>query len=273
LWAMPLPPLLKQSINLTPPHLLDLKKNSVDATQALRTLQSGVYLNGNQPPIDIVIVGSSHARMFCPPLILFAKENQLTTLSLAVAGLEITRDKPRRKTRDAIELNQLRRQIIQKNHPQVVILLGHWVSASTKTNLVETLGSNLRMISQNTDHLLVMGQIPDVDIPPHYGKNVVKYSYAQLLTHGDVDLKATMAHRRANHIVQEIVEKVDAPNITYIDLSEHLRDENNNLAPILNNNLIFLDRGHVNDVGADFVFQAAFAPILRKIFLESKAQP
>lgn len=241
-----------------------------EATELIRAGKLGVVAgNANQPP-SIILIGSSHARVLSPPLAAFAKETNQTALIMATSGIGITSISPTGERPDAKLINALRFSQFKSLQPKITIVAGMWTSETSQAYFRKEFRKKLTLISEISDYVIVVSQVPMFLLPEGYTRSLPKYLLAVTRSGLSLNLAPTRDVAKANAVVRAIVDELDLPSVIYINIYNDLMTANGFIKFSHDGQVLYSDSHHVNDRGARYVFEKSIQPRISQ-FLSAQA--
>lgn len=219
----------------------------------------------------ICLVGSSHARVLGKPIHAYAVEEGLGFLSLATSNLGIT-TLPHPEVPDATILNALRSRALQKTKPEIIIVAGMWSEEYKRSDFAETLSLYLKNLALGSQKVFVLAQVPMVQIPNEYDHDLRKYLVSRSLTGEQIWTDPNPLVAEANQVVHEALENLGRAEVSFIDpaslllVGEQVKLVNEEL-------FLYSDYHHVNDDGAQIVFDGVLRKALTEAINAMRAQP
>lgn len=226
-----------------------------EATANLRDSNYKPQISANGQ--SIVILGSSHARVLCKPFDHFAEKNNYAFHSLASSGIGITTDHGTLRPY-CREVNERRIHLIEEMKPNFVIVAGMWNFELSSENNTSLLKRRLQTLAANADKVLVLGQVPLIDLPPKFKEALRKYVTAHAISRNPIRLKTSTDVADSNGLVAEIIEQLGIDNIEFIDPTETLTTQEGFAKVFNDQHFLYSDYHHVNDSGASLIFEAHF---------------
>lgn len=230
-----------------------------EATKQLR--DTNYELNSSDDRYKIVVIGSSHARVICKPLEDFAINNGHEFHSLVASGVGIS-TKSNNKLPYADEVNERRFNIVEQLHPDVLIVAGMWAFELFRGQGEETLRRRLEALTTNSEKVIVLGQVPHIELPHQYGNAIRKYMVANHLAGTPAKFSPDKKISDANIIVQKIIQELDGNKISYVDPTEILTTSEGEVKVFEEGAFLYSDHHHVNDLGAKRLFDTLIHPAM-----------
>ena len=230
--------------------------------EATANLRDNTYQPERQTSdLSMVMLGSSHARVLCQPFDRFAEQNAYEFHSMACSGIGLTTDSNRLKPYCS-RVNERRIQLVEQMAPNVAIVAGMWSFELTFPDSKALLRSRLATLAESVDTVLVFGQVPLIDLPLNYQEALRKYVTAHAISQRPIHLKPSADIAKANGAVAEIVEQLDSDRIEFIDPTDLLTTQDGFVRVFDENRFLYADYHHVNETGANVIFDALFRPRL-----------
>lgn len=208
-------------------------------------------------PTLIVVVGSSHARMICKPLDAYAQENGHGFLSLASSGIGITEDD---KSQHNAAVNAKKFNMINQLAPDLLVMAGKWDSELLDRQGEALFRERLKTAATDCGQVLVIGQIPLVDLPYEYDGALRKFMVANHLSSKPAGLTPAKRTREANNIVRRLIRELDSDVVTFIDPTDFLTTETGHVRAYEGTRFLYSDHHHINDIGAKLLFDSLIHP-------------
>lgn len=216
----------------------------------------------------LVVIGSSHARVICKPVENFAKENGYAFESLTSSGYGISVD-DYAQGQPTVALNDRRFALVEQIQPDILVIAGKWASEVLDKDGRETFKRRLQSASMCSHQVVVLGQIPRIDLPNAYIKMMRKYVVANHLSGKPIALRPAISVREANDTVMGVIDELGAHNIVFVDPTKLLTTVEGHVKVFNDGMFLYSDYHHINDNGAQLVFDRLLAPALRPKFNET----
>ena len=214
-----------------------------------RIAEGGIRINveeGESP--QVVLLGSSHARMFSKAFHDFAEESDLSLALLGGAKLGITEDED--------PLTEKRLEVLQNWRPKAVFVAGRWEAEAENPDFEELLRASLMRIAANCDHCVVLAQVPLAQTNRRSGKNLKKYLVTDYRLTGRLPaIKEDPDYLEANRTVEAAIADLNLPNLSFLTIGGELVDGNGTIGIVAENRLLYDDHNHLNDLGSAVVFE------------------
>jgi peptidoglycan/LPS O-acetylase OafA/YrhL len=228
-----------------------------EATDAIARGRTGFRIGDDSGNSTICMAGSSHARVLCPPIARFAKEQKMNFLSLATSGVGISDA--------ASEINTKRISNTIAEGPQWLIVAGKWNEEAKSPGFEACLEKILLDFSSHCRHVIVVGQIPCANLPSGFQKAFRRYFVTQHFSGKQAELFPLPDIQDANGKVRSIVKSLNRANIEFVDSYELLVRPSGTILFIENDEFLYSDESHVNDRGAQLVFERAIMPAMLRL--------
>ncbi|MDA0811600.1 MAG: acyltransferase family protein [Verrucomicrobia bacterium] len=211
---------------------------------------------------ELVVIGSSHARMFGLPFSSYAVETNTRLSMLGCVNLAIT------NLESATSLARLKH--LEKWKPAIVVVAGRWEAEIEEDEGFETsLRTVLKRIASTCQHCIVLSQVPLIETTDLSRQNLKKYLVTEYRRTGSLPLlKELAASKEANRVVASVVESLDLPGLQFLSLSEPL-NQDTGIRFIEDSKLLYDDHNHLNNSGAEWVFRQRIRPLLEKLRAEN----
>lgn len=255
----PSSPLLRDLGNLDSGESLT-RGRAFEAIEILRNGGAGVSIGETGDRPVICIYGSSHARVLGEPVSAYAKSCGWGFRSLATSDVGIT-SLSRAEVDDAEEINAARLTLIRELQPEVTIVAGMWSGEQKRNDFPHAIEKALEEIAANTGKVLVLSQVPMVNVPKEYHNDLRKFLISRSLSGLGFNAKPHFSVARANEIVHEAVRKLDRDDISFVDISSVLLDRDQ-VRLVERQRFLYSDYHHVNHDGARLVFDGALQALL-----------
>ena len=231
-----------------------------EATDPILTKGPRMGLKTNRK--KIVVLGSSHARALCYPIEQYALDNNYEFISLATSGVGIT-SKNSADSPYAEEINRRREGIVNDIRPELLVIAGMWSEELSEEDRTSVLRERLKQSIAASDKVIILGQVPLIELPDRYQNSLRKLLVAQHLSGQTGSINGCHLVKIANSKVRGVVQEIMSDRLFYIDPTEQFTDEGGNLS-LVNDEAGFLysDHHHVNDKGARLIFDAYIWPLL-----------
>ena len=230
-----------------------------EATEQLRG--TNYEFNSNDDQYKIVVIGSSHARVICKPLEDFAKNNGHEFHSLVASGVGIS-TKSNSWLPYADEVNKRRFSIVEQLRPDVLIVAGKWAFEIFRGQGEETLRRRLEALTGYSDKVIVLGQVPLIELPRQYNNAIRKYMVAHHLSGQPAKFSPDEKIFEANIIVEKIIQELDGNKILYVDPTAILTTSEGEVKVFEEGAFLYSDHHHVNDLGAKRLFDTLIHPAI-----------
>lgn len=229
-----------------------------------RILKGNVVTSTKPEKRTIVVLGSSHARVLCGPIQKYAKDNNYEFISLAASGIGITTYSGQVDVSSfAEEVNMKRAEIIERIRPNVLVIAGKWSWSLRGEDRLSVLRELLNKAITVSETVIVLAQVPLIELPDRYENSLRKFLIAQHLSGQSSRIIGSKLVDIANSEVRDVVQEIASNRLFFVDPTDLFRDEDHNLV-IVNEEAGFLyaDYNHVNDQGARLIFDAHILPIM-----------
>jgi len=213
----------------------------------------GLFFGDREGRPLVCLIGSSHARMYGEPILKYCEEQGYTFLSLATSGIGVAH-LPNKRWPTTVEVNQLRLEIIQKLQPEVVILGGRWVGESTTDEFERRFSDILEVICENSKLVVLVGQIPQLDIPKEDNADLRGYLRRLGKDIREFDVPVIEAYSECNPRLKEICFRLNCDNLVFVDPYDLMLLPEGNARIFNERRLLYFDRGHLNEYGAAYIF-------------------
>lgn len=231
-----------------------------ESKQALLQGESGIQLGDLSKTADIVLVGSSHARVLASALENYIERQGASAWVMATSGIgiaqkEATVDRPK-----SILVDVARLRSICEVSPSITILAGKWNSELATHSSVEGFKDNLRQIAAVSGRVFVLSQVPMADLPRGYEHSLRKF----ILAANGSDRKPMPSDDvvTANQLVMRLVDELNLDNLIFIDITNVFIKEDGSLGAFENGSFLYSDYNHLNDIGAELVFREILEPLM-----------
>lgn len=241
-----------------------------EATKRLLQGEGGILVGDTSKPPSVLLIGSSHARVLAHAFERYAVRANQTVEILATSGVEVTRWRASDLRSDNIEINLARLNRIKSRTTPVAVIAGMW---STEYNKEGFEANFLQMIEDTksaTESILVLGQVPMLELPPEYRHSLRKYLTARARIGQSLELTCSASVLEANARIASIIANLDNPSIYFVDLCNPLMGSNERVTYIIQGKMLYSDHHHVNDRGADFLFEKALEPLISDLLLRKR---
>ncbi len=246
-----------------------------DAKNLMLAGEYGLKIGDDDVAPQVMLVGSSHAMPYEQALIDFEKANGGGVLLSATSGVELTDGLSRAREELLIGqrlehaydwINLLKLDYVARYHPQVVIVAGRWdLSLANEPDFADRLREEITFLAENAGHVLVLEQVPMGDLPAAYGKSVRIYLLALARSGKEGVFQPAPEVVAANQLVREVIAELDRPNVELLDPTPLLTNDEGDILPIQDGNLLYYDADHLNLYGAARVFDALLEPRLKQL--------
>ncbi len=231
-----------------------------ESTDSIRSGEGGIVIGDVSQSSLIALVGDSHARVLSPPFAAFAKATDNPALIMATSGIGITTvSYPSRP--DASRINSLRFEKLQTLTPSITFVAGMW-SSITLANHRKLLRERLQMLSDISDKVVVLSQVPMFSLPDTYKGAFRKYLLAMGRTHSSFQAEPFEGVAKANATLQSFITELAIPNIVYLDIYSDLITKSGSILFNRDGLLLYSDYHHLNDRGSRYVFERSIEPML-----------
>ncbi len=233
-----------------------------DALKTKATVEFGAAVSGDP---DICVIGSSHARVLCGGIAEYAQRRGVSGLSLATSGSGITTTEAVPEVPDAVTLNKLRFDEFNKISPKLSIVAGWWSAEMEQTDFESVFQAKIQNISKRSDQVVIVGQVPMIQLPAEYHKAMRKYAIAQFFSLGKVRFDELVGANEANRLIKEELEGMNLSNVTFVDPYKAFIDADGKVRVIGDGKFLYSDYHHLNDSGAEVLV----SDVLSEIFDQS----
>jgi len=217
----------------------------------------------SSPSPKIVVVGSSHARVICKPIDMFAQANGYDFISLATSSIAITTSAPLPQRPDALEINNRRFELVKEIKPDIIIVAGKWTSEfSTGEDMTLVVKNKLEELASFTDRMFVLGQVPLVDLPQTHKDTMRRFIVSLSLRGEPIRLNPSPKVFKANEILKAAIAMLNTEKIVYIDPTDLLITKDGYVRVFEDEVFLYSDYHHLNDFGATVLFKALLYPRL-----------
>lgn len=235
-----------------------------EATASLMQGEGGIKVGDTSRGIDIMLIGSSHARVLGPSFATFAMNSGKSLEVLATSGVEVTRKEASQFKKNAGEVNAARLAYLAEAKPQATVVVGMWSSEYKEPSFQENLQTTLESVSNASQKVVVLSQVPLMELPPKYHGAFRKYVLALSRADEPTRIASYQPVLEANQIVADTIAKIGSDKIQFVDVYPLLIDEQGFVQYLREGKLLYSDYHHVNNRGADYLFEAAIRPQLNR---------
>lgn len=240
-----------------------------EATEALRRGENGVrFGKDTDERVDLCLLGSSHARVLGQPLEDFAKEHGLSGLSMAVSGVCVTLDGPSSHVPDGADLNRSRLDRLRSLRPKVTLVAGQWNQNYRDEGFEKRLVERLGQLAEVSDQVVVVGQVPLIELPKKYEFSLRKYLMAQDLADQEKEYRSRPDVTTANAVVERAVELTGKANLRFVNPHDLFLREDHSVRLMEEGRILYFDNNHINDSGAGFLFKSLLRETLAGWFTD-----
>ncbi|WP_309384094.1 acyltransferase family protein [Cerasicoccus frondis] len=202
----------------------------------------------------IAVVGSSHARVICPPIDAYAAASGSQFVSLSTSGVGITVDGPTAERADANTINENKINTLKLIKPSIVIVAGNWFVEFENEHSAEVLQERLRLLASAADRVIVLGQAPMAQLPDGYANALRKYLVSLALSGQELIVPLSPEVIAVNQWIEQIVHGLHNERIRYLDPHELLAIDGHQVKYIQDGRFLYSDFNHLNDSGAQVLF-------------------
>ena len=236
-----------------------------EATDEIMHGKSGVIFNNdalkNKRPI--VVFGSSHAMMICKPIKEMSEYLNQPFISMSTSGIGLMSDKPTQNNPNAKVINELRFKELANLKPSVLIVGEMWSSEVEIENFQVKFEDMLRYFLRHSDRVIVIGQVPLIELPLGYKNALRKYLVAKNNSNDIDGLSSSVKVKKANEIIEEVVNSINNEKIEFVNPYSLFIKPNNQVMYMLNGKFLYSDYHHINNLGASLIVNNMIGP---KIF-------
>ena len=233
-----------------------------EATPALRRGPHGVTFGVESDTPDVVVVGSSHARVLTPPIADFVAGRKRNLEVFATSGMGVAHTAPFAKKRYAGTVHANRIERLSTIRSRVAVVADMWTSQTKLSGFDAELRRLLGLLSDRSGQVLVVSQIPMVRLPSAYQRAFNKYMLATTRSGRAALIEPDERVTAANAVVEAIVRGLGRDNVAFIDVYPALITDAGKVKIFDEGRLLYFDNHHVNHNGAAYVFERALrAPI------------
>jgi hypothetical protein len=263
-------PLLSKLGNLDDGRSLT-RGHEYEATAAIRERGDGVFFGDRAKRPLLALVGSSHARVLGKPIHEYAIEHGFGFVSLATSSLGLT-SLPHREVPDAETVNATRIKLIREIRPDVIIVAGMWSEESKREDFPAVLGSVLRELCKAEGEVIVMGQVPMIEIPSEFDDDLRRFLVARTLSSKATQFTPAPTVAEANDMVSNVVRRLERRNVIFLDPTPFLLD-GDQVKLTQGSLFLYSDHHHLNDDGARVAFDGVLRQVLEDPVAHLKKQP
>lgn len=211
---------------------------------------------------DVVLVGSSHARVFAKVFDEYSHENALSFLNLSASGLGVTTNTPIKRVPDAKQLNEYRNNILREVNASSLVIAGRWADEAENSIFLSELKKFI-VYSKGVikGPIYLIGQAPAPALPDAYKKDIRQFVFHQKSLNGTILLDADSEIVAINSKVKELCDNLE---VIYIELDFPITvkgEIESNFA----GGFIYADDNHLNEYGAECAFKEDIQPYLGKL--------
>ncbi len=255
--AIPTSPLMpKEMAPLEHPDSL-AKAWAFEATEAVNAGNGGIVAGKEGARPDVMLIGSSHARLMSPPVAAWATRQNRFAVLTGTSSVGVTN-----VGRVAANVNKRRMTAIERFRPEVTLVVDAW-DLLMDENFETELPRVLERVSRASGHVFVFSQIPAVDLPLAYRDALRKYLVANAIwSQGLPPILPDPQVMEANAVVRQIVEAMALPNVQFVDLHDYLVTEEGTIRIFHEGRFMYSDYHHLNEYGAHHVFDNLIRPLL-----------
>ena len=256
---------------LNEPMALDKGKKFEARDLVLEKGKLGYEVRHSTDICDIVLVGSSHARMHAPAVHDYVERRRLNAVYMAFSAIGVTTRKAVRGTDlESVELLQSAcRKNIETLNPRVVIVFGRW-DAEIRRGFDETFKSQIQHFGSHADQVLVVSQVPHIIVPEGFGNSLQQYLLQEFSEGSLPDLQVKSRVVESNHRVEKLVKDLALPNVAYVDVYDVLFREGQGPRFLENRHILYADDDHLNPYGAKYVFRNRVEEVLEALLVKSR---
>lgn len=270
IWMLPKSPLLDNlgNINKRESRLVGREFSALDQ---LRRGEAGVWVNEREQ-VDICLIGSSHARVWGTPIGAYAKENDLSMVSMSLSRLgflsldESVPNISMVPDGDVIHRHRIAKAI--ELRPRMIILGGRWSAemSSRRPNYMEEFMGQVAMLSECSETVVILGEAPCIDMPDRYYHGIRKFLVAKSLSNSLDDIYARQRPKDANIRIKSALAEANLPNVIFIDPEPAFVNEDGRLTVYDGDVVLYYDDNHLNIAGTQRGFDAMVREPLNRFF-------
>ena len=222
-----------------------------EATGQILKKGKGLYFGNLSKDPSIILVGSSHARIFGEALKEFAERENICVLILATSQYGLANESKKGNL-----INQKRINIIKEKAPETIIYAGRWTSEIDNDKLKEKLPDILNPLSSSSKKVVILSQIPSFVLPKGYEQSIKKLLLTLNRSNKNAHIKSDDKVDEANLLVKKIVSQQNNIKLIYVDTNSFFKSSDNQIKYSDTNKFLFSDDNHLNDYGASLVFSS-----------------
>lgn len=226
-----------------------------EARKQIRNGKIGLVFNeedtGRNRPI--VVLGSSHARVLCKPIKKIADDLRVPFVSMSTSGIGIMSDTPTKTRPNADVINKKRFENIAKIKPSLLVVGGMWSSEINTDNFEMKFKEKLQQLSEYSDRVLIVGQVPLIELPQGYKNAMRKYLVAKNNSDDINHVKSSIKVHEANRLIEKAVNELNSNNIRFVNPYGLFTGEEGEVIFLKDGKFLYSDYNHVNDMGASLI--------------------
>lgn len=235
-----------------------------EATPSLKHGSSGVTIGVESNAPDIVVVGSSHARVLTPPIADYAEESGCNLEVLATSGIGIAKKEPHAKRDYADTVHTNRTTRLKSLRAKVGVVADMWTSQTRLPGFSVELCELLTLLAGRCDHVLVVSQAPMIPLPTGYRRAFNKYILASERSGRGISIEPDKRVAVANATVEAIVDDLSLDNVRFVNTYDTLLTETEGVKLFADGRLLYFDNHHLNHHGAAHVFNHALRAMIER---------
>ncbi len=220
----------------------------------------GIQVGRTDAPAMLVLTGSSHARMFAAGLTEYVQQQGWSARVMATSGMSIVSDGSELQSK----INAQRIVATAQVAPRLTIVSDRWETAQHRPEFDQKLRATLAAFANSSDHVIVLSQIPRIDLPPGFGESVRKYILSIRFKGHSIQATPLPAVVHANSRVREIVESMNNPKIEFLDIYSPMINPDGSVRLTDGSQFLYSDDDHINDLGASWLFNRHLIPAIER---------
>jgi peptidoglycan/LPS O-acetylase OafA/YrhL len=211
-----------------------------------------------EPSYDMVLLGSSHARIFAKEVDLYCLEKGFNFLNLSASGLGVTSETPTKRLPDAKQLNQFRFELLKNLQIERVIVAGRWDDEARSPQFAQLFKANLTKLKGLASSVSVLGQSPAPQLAEGYKKDLRQFIIHKQIKDEFLTVDEDSSVAAVNERVRELCEEA---GVVFISI-DYQRVSPNLLKTSHAGQFIYADYNHLNAYGARCAFKENIRPML-----------
>ncbi len=243
------------------------------AYETLEIVESGMSIgkrlgekrNSN---LDLVLYGSSHARVYGRAVSEFMKKNELSGYLSCSSGLRII---PMGKSERQDELIKKRNEMFLEYSGNTLILCDKWSDWISKEEFREKFAGFIRSVRHRFDLIVVVGQPPVLDFEGSKRALVRRLMMKTMFGIEPAEIAENGLAASANRELSDFVERLGLEEVVFVEVGGLFKDSAENIEVVGERGFLrYFDSDHLTSYGGEEVFSKRIGPMILSRFPEHK---